>query len=75
MGHGLAVVACDPGGLRDLTGDTAVLLANDSSPEALADAVDRLTAAARADMARRARERALPWRWDATAAWVEGLTR
>lgn len=75
MGHGLAVVACDTGGLRDLTGDTAVLLANDSSPEALADAVDRLTAAARADMARRARERALPWRWDATAAWVEGLTR
>ena len=75
MGHGLAVVACDTGGVRDLTDDTAVLRASDVSPEALADAVDQLTATARADMARRARERALPWRWDATAAWVEGLTR
>jgi len=75
MGHGLAVVACDVGGVRELTGDTAVLFASDASPESLADAIDHLTAPRRADMAHRARERALPWRWDATAAWVEGLTR
>jgi glycosyltransferase involved in cell wall biosynthesis len=74
MGHGLAVVACDAGGVRELTGDTARLVPADASPEALAGAIEGLTPSVRAEFTRRALARALPWRWDATAAWVEGLT-
>jgi glycosyltransferase involved in cell wall biosynthesis len=74
MGHGLAVVACDAGGVRELTGDAAVLLAEATTPRALADALD-LGPDARRALAARGRARALPWRWDATAAWIEGLVR
>lgn len=74
LGHGLAVVACDAGGVRELTGDAALVLPAEASPERFADAIDGLDPARRADLGDRARARAAPWRWDATAAWIEALT-
>lgn len=73
MGHGLPVVACDVGGVRELTGDAALLLPVDVSPAVLADALDTLDPPRRNALAARARQRALPWRWDHTAAWIETL--
>jgi glycosyltransferase involved in cell wall biosynthesis len=75
MGHGLAVVACDAGGVRELTADAALLVPDPAEPTALAAALARLDLSRRADLGARARARALPWRWDATAAWLEAALR
>ena len=71
MGAGLAVVACDAGGVRELVGDAAALVSDDATPAMLADAIASLDADARSALGDRARERAWPLRWSATAQWLE----
>ena len=50
------------------------VLPADAPPESIADAIDEFDPARRADLGACARARAAPWRWDATAAWIEALT-
>ncbi len=74
---GTAVVATDVGGVRDLVGDTAVLVAP-GDVRALSAAVAGLLAdpAARRDLAVRALERASSWPdADATSARIVGVYR
>lgn len=73
MGAGLAVVACDAGGVRELVGEGARLVSGDASPTELAAAIESLDVDARRSLGARARARALPLRWSETAAWLEGL--
>lgn len=73
MGAGLAVVACDAGGVRELVGEGARLVSGDASPTELADAIASLDVDARRSLGARARGRAWPFRWSETAAWLEGL--
>ncbi|MFO0653108.1 MAG: glycosyltransferase family 4 protein [Polyangiales bacterium] len=73
MGAGLAVVACDAGGVRGLLGDAGLVTRAAATPKELADTLDSLTdEALRASLGERARGRAWPLRWASTAAWLEG---
>jgi glycosyltransferase involved in cell wall biosynthesis len=74
MGAGLAVVACDAGGVRAMVGDGGVVLSGEARDHAMADALARFAdPALRACLGDRARARVWPLRWEATAAWLEGL--
>ncbi len=73
MGAGLAVVACDAGGVRGLVGDAGLIARGEATPAELADALESLRdEVKRASLSARARERAWPLRWEATASWLEG---
>lgn len=73
MGAGLAVVACDAGGVRGLLGGAGVVTRSESTPKELADALESLgDEALRAALGERARGRAMPLCWASTAAWLEG---
>lgn len=74
MAYGLPVVATNVGGLDELVGDTAVLVAPDD-PNAIADAVEQLLhdADRRAALGRAAAERARRYAPDQWAAQMAGV--
>jgi glycosyltransferase involved in cell wall biosynthesis len=69
MAAGLAVVAVDHGGVREIVGDAGRVVRETDVAEALRELLT--DGALRARLGARARERAAAWRWDALAAALE----
>lgn len=69
MAAGLAVVATDHGGVREIVGDAGRVVRDDGVTEALREVLT--DGALRTRLGASARERAAAWRWDALAMALE----